>query len=155
MELVPIGPWIGSFVRHSTYVPASSVPHVSLNLIYVVVIAVMRLKPWEPLAKRIFDNDPEAQVNQEALRVGNIAVDSQKVNHNVARLTTIWTVFLHSTLAYTHPYGSTEKVISIVGAFGALFLPTLISLISDLYMNNGDTEIGRLMGGLVFLQAAL
>jgi len=114
----------------------------------------MRLKPWEPLAKRFFDNDPEAQVDQESLRVGNTA-DSEKVDLNVARFATLWTVFLQSTLAYAHPYGSNEKVISIVGAFGALFMPTLISLISVLYTNNGETDVGRLMGGLVFLQAAL
>jgi len=119
------------------------------------VIAIMRRKPWQILVNRLFPDAPQAHVEEKPLRVGSSS-GIQKVDFDIARFTIFWTVFLQSTLAYVHPQGLNEKVFSTIGSFGALFMPTLISLISVLYTNNGERmDVGRLMGGLMFIQAAL
>jgi len=120
------------------------------------VIAIVRHKTWKRFVKKNNGSDPESFANPAIQTDADVSDHiNQKVDLRIAFVATLWTVFLQSTLAYAHPYGTNEKVISVVGAFGVLFMPTLISLISVLYTHNGGTDIGRLMGGLTFLQAAL
>jgi len=80
------------------------------------------------------------------------AVYAQSFDFRVARVSMFYAVFIQMAVAFAD-VSRDIRIFTAFGALGAAFQPTLMTIILALHSQGGGKEVGRVLGGLSFVQA--